>query len=164
MKNVTTDVSLEQQIDSLPKELAPERDLWSGIEKAIAAQPQDRDRKTIGVYPVAWAATIVVTVLVSWLSFTPAPNQSNLNLAQVMAHDFDEQKQLMLVSLGKPDLKQLTPDMQMQLDELQKAQQAISKALVNDPNNAELLNLLRWTQKQELDLLKQIYSPQWQTI
>ena len=38
------------------------------------------------------------------------------------------------------------------------------KALLNDVNNSDLLNLLRWTQKQELELIKQLYSPQWQSI
>ena len=41
---------------------------------------------------------------------------------------------------------------------------AIYQALENDPNNSELLNLLRWTQDQELALIEQVYSPQWQTI
>ena len=35
---------------------------------------------------------------------------------------------------------------------------------LNITNNSDLLNLLRWTQQQELDLLKQLYSPQWQSI
>jgi len=164
MKNEITDVSLQQQVDELSKEMSPERDLWPGIEKAMAKQSQSNAKRPF--YPVAWAATVVVAVLVSWLSFSPQPgtSTSNVDIAQVMQQDFNEQKQLMLVNLGQPDLKQLSPDMQKQFDELKKAQQAISKALENDPTSVELLNLLRWTQKQELDLLKQIYSPKWQTI
>lgn len=164
MKNEITDVSLQQKVDELSKEMSPERDLWPGIEKAMAKQSRSNVKRPF--YPVAWAATVVVAVLVSWLSFSPQPgtSTSNVDIAQVMQQDFNEQKQLMLVNLGQPDLKQLSPDMQKQFDELKKAQQAISKALENDPTSVELLNLLRWTQKQELDLLKQIYSPKWQTI
>jgi hypothetical protein len=54
--------------------------------------------------------------------------------------------------------------MQTELVKLSSAQKTISKALADDPNNSDLLNLLRWTQQQELDLLKQLYSPQWQSI
>ena len=54
--------------------------------------------------------------------------------------------------------------MQKQFKELSSARVAINKALKDDPNNSDLLNLLRWTQQQELDLLQQVYSPQWQTI
>ena len=49
-------------------------------------------------------------------------------------------------------------------------EQAIEKALINDENNADLLNLLRFTQQQELNLLQQLYpymnnkNIQWQTI
>lgn len=164
MKNEITDVSLQQDVDELSKEISPERDLWPGIEKALVKQSEQPAKKAF--YRVAWAATVVVAVLVSWLSMAPPPNSdiSTVDIAQVMQQDFKEQKRLMLVTLGDPDLAQLSPDMQQQFDELKKAQQAISKALENDPTSVELLNLLRWTQKQELDLLKQIYSPKWQTI
>lgn len=164
MKNEITDVSLQQHVDELSKEMSPNRDLWPGIEKALVKQTQQPVKKPY--YPVAWVATVMVAVLASWLSMAPPPNSdmATVDIAQVMQQDFKEQKRLMLVTLGEPDLAQLSPDMQKQFDELKKAQQAISKALENDPTSVELLNLLRWTQKQELDLLKQIYSPQWQTI
>lgn len=164
MKNEITDVSLQQQVDELSNEISPERDLWPGIEKALVKQSRNSDSKSF--YPVAWVATVVVAVMVSWLSFSPQTTTevTPIDIAKVMQQDFNEQKQVMLVNLGQPDLGQLSPEMQKQFDELKKAQQAISKALENDPTSVELLNLLRWTQKQELDLLKQIYSPKWQTI
>jgi len=70
----------------------------------------------------------------------------------------------MLVSFGQPKLSALPLEMQKQLAQLLSARQAIEKALVDDPNSSDLLNILRWTQKQELELIKQLYSPQWQTI
>lgn len=166
MKTEITDNVLQEQVKQLPKEISPQRDLWQGIELAISQQPaQGKPLKRV-YYPVAWAASIVFVITLSWFNLSPqsdvkAPQQS---FAQVMQHDFEQQKQLMLTSLGQPDLTNLSPKMQTQLTELQEARDAIQKALAKDESNGDLLNLLRWTQKQELDLLKKLYSPQWQTI
>ena len=171
MNKLTSEQSLEEQVAKLPKEMSPKRDLWAGIEKAIAVTPQlPADQKQITkqtqLVPMAWAASVVAAVLLTWFSFSPQINTtpSNVNLASVMKKDFEQQKQLMLTSFGQPELQQLSKEMQQQLEELSSARGAIDKALENDPNNSELLNLLRWTQKQELELIQQLYSPQWQTI
>ncbi|MDO6426183.1 hypothetical protein Q4489_04125 [Thalassotalea sp. 1_MG-2023] len=164
MKKPLTDSELQTQVAQLPKERTPERDLWPGIEKAIAQQSSNTSKRQ-SFYPVAWAASIVVAVVVSWLSLTPVTDVTEQqSLAKIMKQDFEQQKQLMLTSLGQPDLTQLSSTMKTQLIELQEAQLAIQKALAKDENNGDLLNLLRWTQKQELDLIKKLYSPQWQTI
>ncbi len=193
MKNLTSEQRLNDKVGQLSKEMEPKRDLWPGIEKAIATTPQQT--QTINVkeprrdlwsgiesvitttphqsvptkvkmVPLAWAASVVAAVLLSWFTFSPqgAKTQLPVNLASIMNEDFEEQKQLVLASFGQPELKKLPPEMQNQLSELSAARGAIVKALENDPTNSELLNLLRWTQKQEIDLLKQLYSPQWQTI
>ncbi len=166
MNNSSSKSSLEQQVANLPKEITPQRDLWRGIENAIAITPQQHDSKKRPLAPVAWAASVVVAILVSWLSFNLPPSESTnqMTLASGMQQDFEQQKQSMLVSLGQPKLEKLPAEMQAQLADLASARNAISKALENDPNNSELLNLLSWTQKQELELLKQLYSPKWQTI
>ncbi|WP_206486489.1 hypothetical protein [Thalassotalea sp. G2M2-11] len=166
MNKQISDELLDQQIKQLTKEMEPERDLWRGVEKAIATLPQQQEKKST-VLPMAWAASIVVAILVSWLSFLPEQvtgQDSELSIAQVMQSDFEKQKQLVLASFGQPKLSELPTDLQKQLDELSSARAAISKALSDDPQNSELLNLLRWAQKQEIDLLKQLYTPQWQTI
>ncbi len=165
MKNLISDQSLEQQIAQLPKEMEPKRDLWRGIEKAIAMTPQQPTKKT-QLLPVAWAASILVAVVVSWLSFTPQQLTTpvTLTIAATLQQEFEQQKQLMLTSFGSPKLSELPQEMQQQLTELSSARNTISKALASDPENKELLNLLRWTQQQEIQLLKQLYTPQWQTI
>ena len=55
-------------------------------------------------------------------------------------------------------------EIQEQFKQLTSAQLTIRKALESEPNNIDLLNLLRWTQQQEIDLLNKLYSPQWQSI
>ncbi len=162
------EMSLQAAIAQLPKEIVPERDLWSGIDKAInqSATLADNNDKKKAFTPVAWAASIVAAVLLTWVTLGPEQltSKPQINLVAAMQQDFEQQKQTMLVNFGAPDIKQLPVAMQTELVKLSSAQNTISKALADDPNNSDLLNLLRWTQQQELDLLNQLYSPQWQTI
>lgn len=162
------EISLQEAIEQLPKEIAPERDLWAGIEKAInqSATSTGNSDKRKTFTPVAWAASIVAAVLLTWVTLGPEQviSKPQVNLVAAMQQDFEQQKQTMLVNFGAPDIKQLPIAMQTELVKLSSAQSTISKALADDPNNSDLLNLLRWTQQQELDLLKQLYSPQWQRI
>ena len=168
MNSQNLEKTLQEQISQLPKEMTPERELWSGIEKAIQHKNQQNasvksHRPSI---PMAWAASVIAAVLLTWGVITPQQPQlqAPISLVLAMQQDFEQQKQTMLVSFGQPKISALPVDMQKQLAELLSARQAIEKALVDDPNSRDLLNILRWTQKQELDLIKQLYSPQWQTI
>jgi hypothetical protein len=81
-----------------------------------------------------------------------------------MQESFKQTKQTMLVSFGQPKISALPKEIQEELSKLSSAQTTIEKALIEDPSNNDLLNLLRWTQEQELDLLSQLYSPKWQSI
>ena len=187
MNKQISDQALAYQVDKLPKEMQPQRDLWSGIERAIQDKSQhdtmvNEKRNTV---PMAWAASLIAAVLVTWISFSPATsklstpltasNEETLKpnsglLVSSMQASFQQQKQAMLVSYGQPDMTNLPAKMQTQLIELAQARKTIEKALVNDENNADLLNLLRFTQQQELNLLQQLYpymnnkNIQWQTI
>lgn len=71
---------------------------------------------------------------------------------------------MILTSFGQPKLKELPVAMQEELQQLEKARSSIEKALADDENNSDLIDLLRWTQQQELKLIERLYSPQWQTI
>lgn len=158
---------LQEEIAQLPNEMMPERDLWPGIERAIQANNETKSKtssKTV-ITPVAWAASIVAAVLLTWVNVTPqGENINEPSLLNVMQTDFEQQKQLLLVSFGKPDTTKLSPEMQSELAKLASARKTIEKALLDDPENGDLLNLLRWTQQQELDFIEQLYRPQWQSI
>jgi anti-sigma-K factor RskA len=167
MTNIITEQHLQEHVEQLSPEMTPERDLWSGIERAIQSKSLNNEERSAKKLPVvAWAASVVAAVLVTWISLSPSQQhlQSPMNLVANMQQDFEQQKQSMLVNFGTPDLTMLPAAMQAELTKLGSAQITIKQALDADPNNSDLLNLLRWTQKQELDLLKQLYSPQWQTI
>jgi len=166
------DQTLQQHLDKLPDELTPKRDLWAGIEHAINHVEQ-APKNTVNRFntPIAWAASVVVAVLLSWQlnhSFSPSsPNvvqHTNYDAVTFIKDNFQQQKQGLLVSYGKPDIKQLPQKMQQELQQLEGAQNTIYKALASDKNNQDLLNLLQWTQQQELKLLDQLYRPRWQTI
>ena len=85
-------------------------------------------------------------------------------MVTAMQENFEQNKQTVLVSFGLPKVSELPKEIQAELIKLSSARKAIEKVLIEDPSNNDLLNLLRWTQKQELDLLTQLYSPKWQSI
>ncbi|WDE11134.1 hypothetical protein [Thalassomonas haliotis] len=187
MNKPLSDQALQARIDQLPDEMSPERDLWPGIERALVQLPQQKpqpplsqqvfSQQTSGYessaeakgnkmkMPLAWAASVIAAVLLTWMNLAPQQDQPGpLNLVAAMQQDFELQKKTMLVSFGQPKISELPPEMQNQLNQLAAARASIDKALAEDPNNADLLSLLRWTQQQELDLIEQLYSPQWQSI
>ncbi|NMP33532.1 hypothetical protein HII17_18450 [Thalassotalea sp. M1531] len=160
-----SDEQLQHRVAQLNKEISPSRDLWQGIEKAIHQQDEQSSSVKKAVVPMAWAASVVAAVLLTWMNLGPANNgNQELGLIAAINQDFNAQKQLMLTSFGTPDLTQLPADMQAELAKLAKARTSIAAALENDENNTDLIELLQWTQQQELDLIKRLYTPQWQTI
>lgn len=175
-----TDKELQQQLDKLPKEITPDRDLWAGIEKATQHKKQITEQQNKAFVPGVWAASLMAAVLVTWLTLTPNEaehqlvqqdaavfgqvKQEQVELVTVMQNNFLQQKQAMLVSFGQPDMSQLPAEMQVQLEQLAAARKSIRKALESDANNMDLLNLLDFTQQQELRLIQQLYRPQLQSI
>ena len=178
MNKLLSEQDLQKTVAELPDEMTPQRDLWAGIERAIQTKKQDEPSfdapKKTAFIPTAWAASLVAAVLVTWISFSPQladksvniaqQDNSPLNLVMAMQENFKQTKQTMLVSFGQPKVSELPKEIQAELTKLSSALKTIEKALLADPSNNDLLNLLRWTQKQELDLLSQLYSPKWQSI
>lgn len=162
-----TEQALQAYIDSLPKEMTPERDLWQGVEHAIEHLHYDRsDKKLSNMVRFSWAASVIAAVLISWITFGPqqAKIREEYNLVASMQQSFEQQKQSLLVSFSAEMVNPLPQEMLAQLAELASARETIKKALTEDPNNSDLINLLHWTQQQELDLIEQLYRPTWQSI
>jgi hypothetical protein len=161
------DQKLVEQVDALPKSLQPKRDLWVGIERAIQDKPQLTtlsEATKSRTMPLAWAASVLAAVLLTWVTLVPSSTDSPAMLVNQMQQGFEQQKQAMLVTYGQPKLSELPTALKKQLDDLVSARQSVEKALQEDPSNQDLLNILRWTQDQELELITQLYSPKWQTI
>lgn len=175
-----SDKALAEQVATLPVEMTPERDLWSGIERAINHKNQEltinKQRKLL--MPSAWVASIALVILMSWVTFSPSINEESApvlvktqekngvtqgQLVNFMQQNFKKQKQTLLASYGQPTVDKLPAAMQQELTQLSDARASIRKALLTDENNADLLNLLDFTQQQELKLLQQLYR-QYQVI
>lgn len=169
MKTVSDEL-LKDKVTELPLEISPRRDLWQGIERAIVETNQDIKTESKvenkSIYLVSLAASFALAAVLSWKMLLPVQDvvQPDISMVEVLQKDFDQQKQFLLTSYGKSDQVNLAPAMKTQLAELKSARESIKKALLADPNNVDLINLLRWTQKQELELLEHLYSPQWQSI
>jgi hypothetical protein len=175
-----SDALLDKKTAELIPEIAPQRDLWPGIERAINHQGQQSSVfKSRDLFmPSVWAASIAMIMLVSWLTLAPQHNPFKKNslvnnnveikvnqsqLIAMMQQSFNQQKVSLRVSYGNPKIELLPIAMQTELSQLAKARVAINNALENDENNVDLLNLLDFTQQQELKLLQQLYR-QYQVI
>ncbi len=175
-----SDALLDTKTAELMHEIAPQRDLWPGIERAINHQGQQslvfKSRDLF--VPSVWAASIAMIMLVSWLTLAPQHNPFKENslvnnsvkikvnqsqLIAMMQESFNQQKVSLRGSYGNPKIELLPIAMQTELSQLAKARVAINNALENDENNVDLLNLLDFTQQQELTLLQQLYR-QYQVI
>ena len=175
-----SDALLDKKTAELVPEITPQRDLWPGIERAInhqGQQPSAFNSRDLFM-PSVWAASIAIIMLVSWVTLAPQHNpfmetrlvshstEVKANQAQLVAmmqQSFNQQKVSLRSSYGNPKIELLPIAMQTELSQLAKARVAITNALYNDENNVDLLNLLDFTQQQELTLLQQLYR-QYQVI
>lgn len=109
MNKMNSEQWLTIQVDNLPKALNPKRDLWLGIERAINNKPQldNSTAKLNKTFPIVWAASVIVTVLLTWNVFAPQSIESPSALIMQMQDRFERQKQAMLVSYGQPKLADL---------------------------------------------------------
>jgi len=179
-EKLVSDKTLAEQVTKLPTEMTPERDLWSGIERAINHKSQEiaAEKQCNLFMPTAWAASIALVMLMSWFTFSPSINEESTpalvktqeknsvtqgQLVNFMQQNFKQQKQTLLASYGQLTVDKLPAAMQQELTQLSDARASIRKALLTDENNADLLNLLDFTQQQELKLLQQLYR-QYQVI
>ncbi len=166
MNDAQFDQALKMQIDTLPKELAPERDLWAGIDHAIERQQSSQRFNFTKLTAVA--AGVMVIGLTSWLTFKnvdlPSVRTTGQNLQYVnwMTESFEQQKQTLLVKYE--DTPAMTDNWQEQLKQLDDAAKAIKKALAQDPSNAQLIKMLQQTYQQQLDLINAVNQDPWQMI
>lgn len=145
---------LTQDISDLSPELSPNRDLWPGIEKAINKPVQTERNRA----PWLVAASVIMAVTVGWFANQQTDIDSHSLVASVEAN-FAMQKQA--VSLQYTNAQEISPEAAA---EFTKARETILEALAEDPNNPALLEILKYTQQRELELMHQINRPQWQQI
>ncbi|MBW8191871.1 hypothetical protein K0504_12565 [Neiella marina] len=171
--------NLEQQLQALPQEQQPQRDLWQGIEHALdhRAELSDGEQANANVLPsnitskssrplqskvwLASAASIVMVAMLAWFGGQQYSHyQMRIESEQFIAtlsDNYLSQKDMLLVQFkGKPAF---TDNWQDQLQELEDAAKAIHEALQHDPRNPTLLKMLKSIYQQQLQLIERVHVP-----
>jgi len=162
MNDKDFDDLLSEEINNLKRDIAPSRDLWPGIDHAIYSN-------TIAVpKSLAIAASIMLVVSVAFsagLYFNrPLPNDSQVlaSMISMLQNEHERNKQALLVEYQNQTA--LAPDWEGQMQQLEQAEQAIYEALREDPQNIELLKILRQVQTKQIELIESVYAPLFTTI
>lgn len=160
--------NLREQLQTLPRDKLPERDLWKGIELGLEAEPRSTGATASTASRwVALAASVALVASLSWIGiqeFGPSGQTggTGTDLVQALSQQHETQKQALLVQFdGQPAL---TENWQQQLAELDDAAKAIKTALAEDPNNTALLRMLQNVYQQQITLIERVHAPKWQQI
>lgn len=161
---------LQAKINELPDTVNPERDLWRGVDRGIAAEEiaslDGANKEPTKLHWVAMAASVVL-VSVLWV-FVPSvlePQSGKLEgyaLVESLSKQQSEQLSGLLASYESSE--PVTENWQQQLAELEDAAQAIKLVLKEDPSNAALLQMLQQVYNQQIALIEQVHAPKWQQI
>jgi hypothetical protein len=168
MNSQEFDADLQQHLSVLAREKQPERDLWQGIELALASdaaanQLNDQTIKAGGNKLHLLAAAFAIFGLIGWLSINQQTNLlSGDDLVASLSEQHQQQKSALLVEFK--DQPALTENWQDQLKEMDEAAEAIKLALVNEPNNMPLLKMLQTVHQQQINLIERVHSPKWSQI
>lgn len=166
--NERTDDKLMMDAGRLANEIAPERDLWPGIEEAIKAPQRQRWTPMF-----AQAAAIVLLVAASsGITYVAVKDQQS-PVAQVtpellfeqtsfggrynLGPDFQDARDKLVAQLDD-ELARLSPesraDIESNLELVHQAIFDINKALAEEPDNALLQSKLLMAYREELSILR----------
>ncbi len=159
MSKTNFDDYLNESLTQLDKNIPPKKELWNGIERAIIANNQPTINTNQYWPKLTSIAACFTAVLVSTVLLFKVPEA---NTAVAMSEFFTKQKQSLLVQYQSQAA--LTDNWQVQLQELEDAEQAIKQTLENEPKNKALLSMLAQVYQQQLDLINKVHAPRWQHI
>ena len=152
------DTFLAESINNTDSDITPQKDLWPGIEKALAQAPKPQAKSVLWPKLAGVAACSVAALLSVQLLFSDAEPATSV----AMSDFFTQQKQTLLVQYQNQPA--LTDNWQQQLAELEDAERAIKQALENEPQSPALLKMLAQVYQQQLDLINKVHAPKWQQI
>lgn len=169
----TSSDDLQKAIDQLTLEKQPDRDLWKGIEKALAHDPEQSDtinkvnHTSVATFTkpkpmLAMAASVALLFFVGWMSFESGKSLQGESLVAAMSEQHSSQKQSLLIRFK--DLPASTDNWQQQIDELDVAAEAIKKALAEEPNNPALLRMLKNVYEQQMAIIERVHEPRWDRV
>ncbi len=161
MKDEQFEQLLQEKLDALPRDIQPEQDLWPGIDHALEHEVSRMNSSMRWTGIAASFAVLGITGLLLLNYFSkPEIDESGINqVVSNMSQEYEGQKQLLLAHYQQQPA--LTDNWQQQLDELDSAATVIKAALENDPNDANLIRLLKQVYQQQLTLIQSVHQPDW---
>ncbi len=161
MRNNIEEKDVLTQAQELPKELTPQRDLWPGIEQAIANTPQygqpTKPESWQQLAKIAAAFAPVALVLSIWLgSGSHEQIDNNWNNPLVASYDIQKKQLLQKVNTEQPVVK----NWQASMTELEQAEKALIQALKQQPEDPALMKMLNQVYQHQISLIKKAYKPQ----
>ncbi len=159
MSNRNAEQRLLDALEALPREVLPQRDLWPGIAHGLMMPERE---------PVAWyrhaalAASVVLVLSLSLYFGTQQPLQALPNsvveeFLSSLKNEHAINKQTMLVQYQ--DQEAYYPDWEKDLEDMEQAEAVIFEALRDDPENLQLIRMLRQVQDNQLDLIDAVFDP-----
>lgn len=145
--------SLQKQIEQLDREMVPKRDLWPGIEQAIASQPRFAPQRANPWLKVA--AGFAPIALVAGLVWQMYAQQTPVYNPVVAAYSAQKQKLLQVASHQQP----LISNFDESYAELEQAEKSLIKALQNQPEDPALLKMLSQVYMQQIELIEKAHKP-----
>ncbi|WP_299808359.1 hypothetical protein [uncultured Shewanella sp.] len=157
---------LTQLINQAPKEIQPQKDLWSDIEKQLDKpefkQTKPEHQKSSQWIRLAVASLVLLTGLVGmnlWQQNAASIATDSPLLATLS--EIKQQHQLQVQQLSHQQhltnwqTSELGLPLEKGIEQLRKAAEQIYQALQQTPNDKELWQLWLWTQHKEIELLQQ---------
>lgn len=164
MSNRNAQRRLQDALDALPRDVLPQRDLWPGIANALL-QPERA--------PASWPrhmalAASVVALLATSLYFgvrqprQPLQNSVIEEFVSTLRSEHELNKEMLLASFAGQ--QPVYPEWQQTMQELEHAEAKLFEELRDDPENFELLEILRGIQARQLNLIDKVFDPGADTI
>ncbi|XOV89050.1 MAG: hypothetical protein ACFHX7_03965 [Pseudomonadota bacterium] len=161
------ELRLARELRALPRTMAPERDLWAGIERKILDYPQRRRVNwTRDWMPYGVAASLLIAVAALGISVLqgPGPEPTYASFERSM-----DGLQADYLAVRNPMVEQfktmnqgLDPvvleDLQRNLEILAVARREIEQQVRANPQDQKLVEMLMSIHEQELELLKQNFT------
>lgn len=154
---------LQRLIAQAPKSIAPERELWSDIEKQldkpVYAQPNHWRR--IAVASVILLTGILGTSMWNKAVITPtytAQSSASPLLITLSEIKLEHEQQIALLQQSHKvnwQSSELGLPLNKGIEQLRKAAEKIYQTLQKTPNDKELWQLWLWSQQREIELLQQ---------
>lgn len=165
MNQTDNNQSLDEALQALPKELAPKRDLWAGIEQAVAKTQQDSQKVQYTSY-FNWKSIAAAFVPIAFLAGVyvnnMTPMEHDLPWLKPISSSFELQKQQLIKRVDGQSL--VNQKWQDSLKDLELAEKSLIKALKTQPEDPALMKMLTNIYQQQLEIIAKSHQPKYMQI